>query len=38
VKDEMGKVATQLGTVVSVDGDRAKVRTPSGTIIDAKVV
>jgi len=38
VKNELDKSGPEVGTVVSVDGDRAKVRLPTGVIIDAKVV
>lgn len=38
VRNELDKSGPEVGTVVSVDGDRAKVRLPTGVIIDAKVV
>lgn len=38
VRNEMEKSGPEVGTVVSVDGDRAKVRLPTGVIVDAKVV
>jgi len=38
VRNELDKSGPEVGTVVSVDGDRAKVRLPTGVIVDAKVV
>jgi hypothetical protein len=38
VKNELDKSGPEVGTVVSVSGDRAKVRLPTGVIVDARVV